>query len=138
MAGIRIPITLTMKKIFLVAPYSIDADYPIKKDALMSLCSSKNWKLLIAEDEQTGGGLSASTTVKLLKECDFAIADLSYERPSCYYEIGFLQALEKRVYMICKSGTSLHQVLHSEQVRPYSDLDSYYSIVSDIMRNEFE
>lgn len=62
--------------------------------------------------------------------------DLSFERPSCYYEVGYLQALNKTVHLICKSGTSMHQVLNRENLITYSDLDNYRLTIEKILNCE--
>lgn len=125
-----------MKTVFFVTPYLIDQEYALKKSILKDLCTKRNLKLLVAENEITGGSLDAFETVNLISECDFAIADLSYERPSCYYEVGFLQALEKKVYLICMLSTPIHQVLKKENLLIYSNLESYYFTIDKILKDE--
>lgn len=122
-----------MKNVFLIAPYQIDPKYQEKKTILRNLCDNNSLQLLIAEDRKTGKSLNVEETITLLQVCDFAIADLSHERPSCYYELGYLQALGKSVYLICRHGTTLHQALELDKVKVYSDLNSYESILSEII-----
>lgn len=40
--------------------------------------------------------------IELIGKCDFGIADLTYARPSVYYEAGFIEGLKKEVIYICK------------------------------------
>jgi nucleoside 2-deoxyribosyltransferase len=40
--------------------------------------------------------------IELINKCDFGIADLTYARPSVYYEAGFIEGLKKEVIYICK------------------------------------
>ena len=125
-----------MKKAFFIAPYRIDLEYLAKKNIVANLCVSNNLEFLIAEDIQTGNSLNAKDTLKLLNECDFAIADLSFERPSCYYEVGYLQALNKTVHLICKSNTTVHQVLQVENLITYSNLDDYRLAIEKVLKAE--
>jgi hypothetical protein len=41
--------------------------------------------------------------LNLISQCDFGIADLTFARPSVYYEAGFIEGLEKNVIYIARS-----------------------------------
>lgn len=43
-----------------------------------------------------------------IKLAEYIIADLTFERPNCYYEIGYAQALNKKVILTAKKGTKVH------------------------------
>jgi len=43
-----------------------------------------------------------------IKLAEFIIADLTFERPNCYYEIGYAHALNKKVILTAKKGTKIH------------------------------
>jgi len=125
-----------MKNIFLIAPYNIDGQYIAKKKIINKLCNDLKIELLIAEDSITGTSLNALETLELIKQCEFAIADLSYERPSCYYEVGFMQALNKKVYLISESNTIIHQLLNKNNIKFYSNLIDYHYLIEEILRKE--
>jgi hypothetical protein len=40
--------------------------------------------------------------IELINQCDFGIVDLSFARPSVYYEAGLLEGQEKKVIYICR------------------------------------
>ncbi|MGE0626815.1 MAG: hypothetical protein AB7O43_03260 [Hyphomicrobiaceae bacterium] len=43
-----------------------------------------------------------------ISRSDFIIADMTYERPNVYYELGYAHGLGKKVIMIAREGTTLH------------------------------
>jgi hypothetical protein len=64
-----------------------------------------------------------------LRNAALVIADLSLERPSCYFELGVAQALDVPVQMIAASGTRIHQTATAGTVIFYADLDQYAFVI---------
>jgi nucleoside 2-deoxyribosyltransferase len=64
-----------------------------------------------------------------LRGADAVLADLTGERPSCYFEIGFAQALGRPVYLIAEKGTDIHQTAFRDRARFYANLDELQRVV---------
>ncbi len=64
-----------------------------------------------------------------IKKAQFVIADLSFERPSCYYELGLVQGLGKKTILIAQKGTYIHQ--KHGQVKYYKDIRDYEKIIQE-------
>jgi nucleoside 2-deoxyribosyltransferase len=119
-----------MKRLFLIAPYTIDPEYDLKKKIVKDICAGNNFQFSTADQHKEGDTLDTVKTLALFDDIDIFAADLSLERPSCYYEVGYVQALKKRVYLIAQIGTPIHQI--TGNVTFYSNINEYAAIFRNI------
>jgi hypothetical protein len=66
--------------------------------------------------------------------CAVALADLSLERPSCYYELGVVHGVGLPVAVIAEVGTMIHQTADRWSVTYYDSFDDLETQVSDVLR----
>ena len=69
-----------------------------------------------------------------LKGALFVIADLSLERPSCYYELGIAETIGKKVYLIAGIETSIHQTSNRGDIRFYKDISHLKILIEEIIQ----
>lgn len=62
----------------------------------------------VTADEIEHEGVITERVLNEIEHSEFLLADLSYERPNVYYEIGYAHSRGKRVSLYRKAGTRLH------------------------------
>jgi len=60
-------------------------------------------------------GTITDEIVRLIKMCSLVVADLTGERPNCYYEVGFAHALGRPMILSIKKGEKIHFDLVTRQ-----------------------
>lgn len=68
-----------------------------------------------------------------LQRAVVVLADLTGERPSCYFELGFAEALERPVQLIAQAGTPIHQTAYRRTVRFYANTDELEQAVDQAL-----
>ena len=76
----------------------------------------------VRADEIEHSEVITDKIMEKIRASEFLFADLSGERPSVYYEIGFAHALRRRVIMYRSKGTNLHFDLAAYNCPEYSNL----------------
>jgi hypothetical protein len=66
------------------------------------------------------------------RQVSFVVADLSFERPSCYYELGIAEAVGVEVYLFAINGTDIHQTSNREYVQFYEDLGHFRLLLDEV------
>ena len=74
-----------------------------------------------------------SSTLAELRNSDLVMADLTFERPSCYYELGLAEAVGANVALVAKTGTEIHQSAARHQVNTYDTLEQYREVVAGLV-----
>jgi hypothetical protein len=69
-----------------------------------------------------------------IRGADFVIADLSRERPSCYYELGIAETIGKKVYLVAEAGTPIHQSVARSLVHYYAGIDDLARTVQSALK----
>ena len=120
-------------KLFYIAPHYLDSEFEKKIQILQKLSSKKGIEVL--KGIKVGKNkFDSEKTMELYQEADFFIADLSYQSPSCYYEVGYNQGLNRLVKLIALKGTIIHQV--KGEVHFYSNLKEYEQLIKLLLERK--
>jgi hypothetical protein len=114
-------------KIFSVMPHLADQDFNAKKKLLLDVACRCNLVILFGSNSNKEDDVISS--LEMLKSSDAVLVDLSFERPSCYFELGYAQAMEKPLILIAQAGTHIHQVLSRRSINTYSNFVEYELLI---------
>lgn len=115
-------------KVFIITPHYSDPEFEKKRDLLLKIASDYHVEALYGSNRGFEADVDESLT--LLENADSILADLSLERPSCYFEVGFAQSKNKLVHLIARVGTEIHQVRSRNKVQLYESLSDYEQLLN--------
>jgi len=116
---------------YVVCPVGADPSFSQKRTVLEELASELGLQPFFPLQRRNTFTLTVAK--EDIQGAKFVLADLSLERPSCYFELGLAQALGATCFIIAKIGTAVHQIGNESNVAFYSDLEQYRSKVFDIL-----
>ena len=114
-------------KLFVVTPHYSDPNFTSKKKLLIEIGDKYGIEVIFGSNK--GSETDVNESLALLESADLVLADLSLERPSCYYEVGFAQSKNKSVYLIANVGTEIHQVRSKDKIQVYENLSNYEELI---------
>ena len=123
---------------YVIMPVGADQQFADKRSILQRVADKEGLTPFFPFDRTSNLTFDKERTLSVIRDSDFVLADLSMERPSCYFELGLAQALGKDVYLIAQQDTDIHQAHGRGLTRFYKDLSSYEQVVSNVFKNARE
>lgn len=121
--------------VYVIMPVGSDPAYERRRAAIERVTAGLGLATLLPADR-----LHADVPFDLdharrdLRRARVVVADLTLERPSCYYEVGLAQALSRRVVLIAERGTPIHQAHDRDKVIFYDSLDDLSTKLTRVLR----
>lgn len=116
--------------LYVIMPVGSDDAYPLRRAAIERGAVPVGYRVHFPLDRSSKGTFSLATAKRDLKASAAVLADLTNERPSCYYEVGLAQAVNPRVLIVAQQGTPLHQIAGREEVLFYDSIDALPELLS--------
>jgi len=117
--------------IYIIAPVGSDPEYRIKRTILDKLSAESGLRFFFPLDQHQNFSIAVARND--LRTANLVIADLSLERPSCYFELGIAQGLDIAVSQIARTGTPIHQTANRSKVHFYADLHEYEMLLRELI-----
>ena len=112
-----------MSCVYYISPVGSDPDYASKRKLLAMVAERCAVEFFFPLERRRT--FLATLALEDIRACRLVIADLSLERPSCYFELGLAQATGTPIVLIAAEGVALHQGSRVGRVFRYEDLKSY-------------
>ena len=122
---------MTASLAYFIMPAGSDNNFNSKRAILQAIAQRRGWVthfpsyavLRPNNDVMKPRDFSLPDLIREIRNASLVVADVSLERPSCYYELGVAQALGQPVFLLASVGTVVHQVAGRDNVNFYSNLE---------------
>jgi nucleoside 2-deoxyribosyltransferase len=116
-----------------IMPVGTDPDRREKEAIIRAVASSEGLASYFPSYASHNPVFNLQSSLRDLRGADFVLADLSLERPSCYYELGLAEALGKPAYLLAREGTTIHQTAARHSVRFFDSLKDFRVAIEEII-----
>ena len=120
--------------VHVILPIGFDPLFPARRAAIEQGVSRSGLKPRFPDYARDKPEFDLAELKLSLQMAERVVADLSHERPSCYYELGVAEAMGKRVVLIAEAGTPIHQSSVRNAIEYYYSIHEISDIVADILR----
>lgn len=114
-----------MKNLFVIMPIGSNKSAPEMLQIVSEAAKRYGWAARLPSYDQSAPVFSLNETLEELRASSLVFADLSYSRPSCYYELGLAEALHRPVFAVAISGSAIHQASVRNEVKFYDTDDDF-------------
>jgi nucleoside 2-deoxyribosyltransferase len=119
--------------VHIVMPVGSDPGFRLKQAAIRRGVEAAGYQAHFPDYHVANPTFDAEHFADQLRSASAVLADLTGERPSCYFEIGFAEALDRPIFLVAERGTNIHQSAFRHAIRHYANLPELELVVSDLL-----
>jgi hypothetical protein len=121
--------------VYVIMPVGSDPDAGPRRERITATTDALGLDTYFPLDHRTHGEDFDAATLRFeMQRAAVALADLSLERPSCYYELGVALGIGLPTVVVAAAGTPVHQTADRGSVAFYDSLDGLAKILEDRLR----
>lgn len=124
------------RPVHIIMPVWSDPRFQEKQVAMARGADAAGYKLRFPEYPAANPEFDADVYEAQLRSSSAVLADLTGERPSCYFEIGFAEGMGRSIHIIAEAGTDIHQSAYRHRARYYSSMAELERLVFEILASE--
>ncbi|MET1112448.1 MAG: hypothetical protein ABWX67_13075 [Allosphingosinicella sp.] len=124
------------RPVHIIMPVWSDPRFAEKQAAIARGASAAGFPVRFPEYSVENPEFDADNYERQLRSSSAVLADLTGERPSCYFEIGFAEGMGRSIHIIAEAGTDIHQSAYRHRARYYSNMAELEQLVFEILASE--
>jgi hypothetical protein len=121
--------------VYIVRPLGSDLEVAAKGKLIERVLNRAHLRAVYPARCEHEAGFDLSFEISAIETSEFCLVDLSFERPSCYFELGIIEALGKKVVLVAASGTSIHQTSNRPRVTFYKAIDDFENVLETLIED---
>jgi hypothetical protein len=116
-----------------IGPWRRDPNSQEKRQIISEECAQHAWTPIWPSDAEGPTDFLLDRWLNQVQQATLVLADLTLERPSCYFELGCVEAMKATVMIIAETGTPIHQTSHQSSVIYYDSMIEYRAVIRRIL-----
>ncbi|GGE29196.1 hypothetical protein GCM10011360_16630 [Primorskyibacter flagellatus] len=117
------------KLVFVVMPIGGIETASDKLRIVKEVANEQRWSAHLPSYNPDAPVFNLNETIREMRASSLVVADLTAERPSCYYELGLAEALRLPVFAIAEKHTDIHQTSIRGEVRTYETIEEFRQLI---------
>ena len=117
------------QSVFVIMPISGIGTASDKLRIVKEVAQERDWYAHLPIYDPDAPVFNLKETIREMRASNLVVADLTSERPSCYYELGLAEALYLPIFAIAEQHTEIHQTSIRGEVRSYENLDGFTQLI---------
>lgn len=121
---------------FVFIAMAMDPNEPTIPDILNTIkrtCNEMNMVAQRADERFDGGVLITPKMLNHIRTAEVVIADLTFEKPNVYYEVGYAHACSKKVILTIRDGHNVHFDLRGYETIYYKNFSELEKKLKDAL-----